>query len=370
MEQPAWCGEMPHAAQFYNFYSMRPETAAVCVPLCVLQYIVMVESSFFSLGDVTSDAFITLQEAKVNCDISTEACTITMRWGDKIPYKDVTVVPAVGNSANAAVSAARLGLKTSFISFVGDDAHGQECIDVLENEGIDTSYITKETGKKTNYHYVLSYEAERTILVRHEHFTYSLPDIPDDTPWFYFSSVGEAGEALHDEVAAWMSRHPETKLIFQPGTFQMRLGYDRLKDLYAQTHLFICNKQEAQRILETRETNMKTLLQDMRSRGPDIAVITDGPNGAYLFDGNVTLFVPQYPDIAPPKERTGAGDAFTSTLTSFLAKGLSLKDALLRAPINSMSVVQYIGAQKGLLSESEIADYLKKAPESYIVSVL
>ena len=330
----------------------------------------MADTLFLSLGDVTNDAFITLQEARVHCDVSTEACTITMRWGDKIPYTDVTVVPAVGNSANAAVSAARLGLPVSFASFVGDDAHGEECITVLGNEGIDTTYITKETGKKTNYHYVLSFEAERTILVRHEHFTYTMPNLPDTLPWLYFSSVGEAAEQLHDEVTEWLARHPETKLVFQPGTFQMRLGYDRLKDLYARTHLFICNKQEAQRILKTKEMNMKVLLQEMRAKGPTIAVITDGPNGAFLFDGNTVLFVPQYPDIAPPKERTGAGDAFSSTLAAFLAKGYSFKDALLRAPINSMSVVQHIGAQKGLLSEPELEQYLAKAPASYTVSVL
>ena len=327
-------------------------------------------SLFLTLGDVTNDAFITLHEASVHCDVSTEQCTITMRWGDKIPYDDVTVVPAVGNSANAAVSAARLGLPTGFISFVGDDTNGEECIAVLRDEGVDTAYITKETGKKTNYHYVLSYEAERTILVRHENFSYALPNIPDDTAWLYFSSVGESAETLHDEVSRWLTQHPGTKLVFQPGTFQMRLGYDRLKDVYARTHLCICNKQEAQRILATSETNIKTLLQTMREKGPAIAVITDGPNGAYAYDGTVTFFVPQYPDIAPPKERTGAGDAFSSALAVFLAKGMPLKDALLRAPINSMSVVQHIGAQKGLLTNQEIEQYLQKAPESYRVSVV
>ncbi|MCY4577207.1 MAG: carbohydrate kinase family protein [Candidatus Kaiserbacteria bacterium] len=330
----------------------------------------MQNASFITLGDVTNDAFIKLQEASVHCDISTEQCTISMRWGDKIPYEDVVVVPAVGNSANAAVSAARLGLPTAFISFVGDDRNGKECIAVLQDENIDTQYITEEPGKKTNYHYVLSYEAERTILVRHEHFTYSLPNIPDSTEWLYCSSVGEAAKTLHDEVVQWIKQHPETKLVFQPGTFQMQLGYDYLKDLYAHTHLFICNKQEAQRILKTEETNIKTLLQDMHSKGPTIAIITDGPNGAYAYNGDTTYFVPQYPDIAPPKERTGAGDAFSSTLAAFLAKGLPLKEALLRAPINSMSVVQHIGAQKGLLTEKDIEHYLQKAPESYTVATV
>ena len=325
---------------------------------------------FITIGDVTSDAFITLQEAQVHCDISTEACTISMRWGDKIPYEDVTVVPAVGNSANAAVSAARLGLPVCFVSYVGNDRNGEECIAALRSEGVDTTHITKETGKKTNYHYVLSFNAERTILVRHEHFTYTLPNIPDDTAWLYFSSVGEAAETLHDDITNWLAQHPETKLVFQPGTFQMRLGYDRLKDLYAHTHLFICNKQEAQRILNTQETNIAALLREMRAKGPSIAVITDGPNGAYTFDGNTAFSVPQYPDIAPPKERTGAGDAFSSALAAFLAKGYPLKDALIRAPINSMSVVQHIGAQKGLLTEDDIERYLKKAPESYRISTL
>lgn len=325
---------------------------------------------FISIGDVTIDAFITLKDASVHCDIESEACTITMRWGDKIPYKDLTVVPAVGNSANAAVSAVRLGLGTAFISWTGKDRHGEECIEALKNENVDTAMITREEGKKTNYHYVLSYEAERTILVRHEHFTYTLPDIPDDTEWLYVSSVGESAETLHDDIAAWAKKHKKTNLVFQPGTFQMKLGYEQLRELYRNTRLFVCNKQEAQRILKTKETDIRKLLEEMRSRGPDIVSITDGPNGAYAYDGDKIFFVPQYPDIAPPKERTGAGDAYTSTLAAFLAKGHTLKDALLRAPINAMSVVQHIGAQKGLLTEKEIETYLEKAPENYTVSVL
>lgn len=327
-------------------------------------------TDIITIGDVTSDAFIELQDASVHCDIQTEACTITMRWGDKIPYKQVTVVPAVGNSANASVAFARLGLPVQFISFVGDDAHGEECIAKLKQEGVNTTHIMKQSGKSTNYHYVLSYNAERTILVRHEHFSYTLPDIPEDTEWIYLSSVGEAAETLHDDIAHWIAKHPDTKLIFQPGTFQMQLGYDRLKDIYKNTHLFVCNKQEAGRILKSDEQNMQYLLKQMHKQGPKIVSISDGPNGAYIFDGNSMFFVPQYPDIAPPKERTGAGDAYTSTLAVFLAKQYSLRDALLRAPINSMSVVQHIGAQKGLLTEKDIEAYLERAPDEYRVTAI
>jgi sugar/nucleoside kinase (ribokinase family) len=72
-----------------------------------------------------------------------------------------------------------------------------------------------------------------------------------------------------------------------------------------------------------------------------------------------------YPDIAPPIDRTGAGDAFSSTFTSAIILGKDIETALKWAPINSMSVVQYIGAQAGLLTISQIEDLLKNAPENY-----
>jgi len=75
--------------------------------------------------------------------------------------------------------------------------------------------------------------------------------------------------------------------------------------------------------------------------------------------------MPMYPDPAPPVDRTGAGDSFSSTLTSFLAKGLPVQEALRRAPINSMSVVQYIGAQEGLLSKKKLEQFLENAPADY-----
>lgn len=328
------------------------------------------EPSFIALGDMTIDAFITLQEAEVHCDVSTEECTVTMRWGDKIPYRDVTVIPAVGNSANAAVAAARLGMPTGLVSFAGNDRHGEECIEKLADEGVDTSRVAKEPGKKTNYHYILSYNAERTILIRHEQFSYAMPDMPETLKWLYFSSVGEGGKDLHDTVTAYLEKNPEIRLAFQPGTFQIQMGHEPLRGLYEKTRLFVCNKQEARKILGTRTNDMKELLREMRDRGPEIVCITDGPDGAYAYDGGPMLFIPRYPDSEPPKERTGAGDAFSATLAVFLAKGMPLKDALFRAPINSMSVVQHIGAQKGLLSEEEIERYARAAPETYTITAL
>jgi sugar/nucleoside kinase (ribokinase family) len=77
-----------------------------------------------------------------------------------------------------------------------------------------------------------------------------------------------------------------------------------------------------------------------------------------------------YAPCGPPLERTGAGDAFFSTFIAYLAKGYDAPYAMRRAPINSMNVVQHVGAQEGLLSEAQLEEFLKKAPESYTLSIM
>ena len=97
-----------------------------------------------------------------------------------------------------------------------------------------------------------------------------------------------------------------------------------------------------------------------------IVVVTDGPKGAYAYDGGKFWFMRSYPDPKPPYERTGAGDAFSSTVTAALVLGLPLSEALRWGPVNSMSVVQDVGAQKGLLSRSRLEALLSSAPEDYM----
>ena len=75
--------------------------------------------------------------------------------------------------------------------------------------------------------------------------------------------------------------------------------------------------------------------------------------------------MPMYPDPAPPVDRTGAGDSFSSTFVAALALGNDIPTALSWGPINSMNVVQYIGAQAGLLTRDKLEEFLANKPEHY-----
>mgnify|MGYP003554108381 FL=1 len=318
---------------------------------------------FIAVGDIVKDTFIRLKEAEVK-EVDKEHSTLCMAFGEKIPFESATVIHAVGNSPNASVSAARLGLSSALISNLGDDEDAKDCIAALEVQGVDTSLLTTHKGTTTNSHYVLWYKDDRTILVKHEEYKYIFPDFKAPK-WLYLSSLGESTLDYHKELTAYLVMNPSVSLAFQPGTFQMKLGTTELKDIYKRTTIFFCNIAEAERILGVATLGVKELIKRMHALGPKIVVLTDGHNGTYAYAGEEVMFQPIYPDALPPYERTGAGDAFASTTVGALALGKDLETALKWGSINSASVVQQIGAQKGLLSRKDIEEKLKNAPEEF-----
>jgi len=317
-----------------------------------------------AIGDTMVDAFIHLKEAEVHCNVDKENCEICMKFGDKIPYEETYIIPAVGNSANAAVSASRLGLKSALISNLGDDDWGKKCLESLTKEKVSTQFVKVNPGMKTNYHYVLWYAADRTILIKHEKYSYELSNIKSNK-WFYLSSMGEDSLFFYPIFSEYLAKNKEVKLAFQPGTFQIKLGVEKLGGIYKRSEIFFCNKDEAERILGLKESDIKKLLLGIANLGPRFTVITDGPKGAYAWDGKKAWFMRAFPDPKPPFERTGAGDAFSSTVTVALALGYDFATALRWGPINSMSVVQKVGAQAGLLTLPELQEWLKNAPPDY-----
>ncbi len=328
----------------------------------------MKKLDFLAIGDTLTDAFIQLKEAQVHCNIDNENCTISMPFGAKIPYESVTVLSGVGNAANAAVAGSRLGLSSALVAVVGNDDEGKKTLEHFKKESVDTDLITVQDGMKTNYHYVLQYGAERTILIKHEEYNYMLDGEKlsgEEISWVYLTSIADHTQDYHNQIADWLNKNPQIKLAFQPGTFQIRFGTEVLKSIYARTDAFFCNRDEARIILNLPHAEYPELHAKMRELGPKIVCITNGPDGATISDREHGWFIPMYPDPKPPVNRTGAGDACSSTTVVMIAQGKDLPTALSCGMINSMSVVQHTGAQVGLLSMDKIEEYFKNAPDSF-----
>lgn len=327
----------------------------------------MSQFDVLSVGDIVTDAFIKLFDEEAVAFENEQGKWLAIPFGFKVPFDHVEVVEAVGNSPNAAVSFAKMGLHSGLIANVGGDLQGRDMIAALNKNNVDTRFMRINPGKKSNYHYVLWYKEERTILINHEKYDYHWPRLrKSELPkWVYFSSIGKEALEFHDELADWLEENPEVKLAFQPGTFQIEIGPERLKRIYQRADALIVNREEAVIVTGGDHGNVHDLIDRLHALGAKIVCVTDGPAGAYASDGTNRFKMPPYPDPAPPKERTGAGDAFTSTFVAALIRGNTIEGALQWAPINSMNVVQHVGAQEGLLSHERIEELLVKAPEWY-----
>lgn len=321
-----------------------------------------------SIGDVVIDDFIHLEDDQAwTYQEDSGRKVLAMEFGTKVPFADRDVIYAVGNAANAAVALTYMGLKTGFATDVGDDQYGRDIITTLKKEGVETHLVRVHPHMNSNYHFVLRYKAERTILIKHKKYNYQWPKLRENElpGWIYFSSISKDSMDYHDQIADWLEENPSVKLAFNPGTFQMEAGAERLKRLYQRTEALIMNREEAVLVGGGNHADVHDLIDKLHALGPKIVVVTDGPDGAYASDGQTCYKMPLYPDPAPPVDRTGAGDAFASTFVGALAKGLNIEAALQLAPINSMSVCQGIGAQAGLLTDEKLHEYLKSAPDWY-----
>ncbi len=325
--------------------------------------------SILAIGDIFTDAFIKLNEEVARVDTDPDGSKrVSLPLGSKPPYDGVDIVRAVGPSPNAAVSISRLGLDASLLAFMGDDQTGVDAKEYLKKEGVDTDLLSFKDGVPSNYYYVLRYGAERTILVKNEDYDYKWQAPAKEPDWIYLSLISDKSWQLHEDLLQYLNEHPNVKLAFQPGTFHFKWGVDKLRDVYKRSHIVVMNREEAVDVTGKSYDSLRELANGLHDLGPQIVVITDGPNGSYASYDWKFVTIPNYPDPGPPVDRTGAGDAFASTIVAALALGESMDTALTWAPINSMNVVQEVGAQTGLLSVDKIKEYLKKAPEDYRVT--
>lgn len=314
-----------------------------------------------SIGDPTIDTFLFVDDVsikKVKGQMKAE-----INWGDKLPVQKFYRTVA-GNAANNAVGSSRLGMKTAFYTVLAHDAGGREIIHKMKKEGVATDYIIIDEKHPTNASTVLSHDGERTIFVYHEHRKYKLPKLAP-AKYVYLTSMATGFEKIYPDLAKYLDR-TGAKLVFNPGTFQLRKGPKFNKLMLERTQVLSINKEEAQSWVGNTE-DFELLAKRLRKLGPHVVVITDGRKGAYSYSGEGYFYIPEFP--GPRIEATGAGDSFTTAYTAALFYGLTNKEALRWGPVNAGSVVMKVGPQEGLLTKNQLHSRLAKR-KSYQAIVL
>src|SRR3989344_7977264 len=193
-----------------------------------------------SLGDATIDNFVFIHDGEVRCNVNKSECKLCINYGDKIAV-DKLVHLVAGNAANNAIGGARLKLKSAIYASVGSDPSGKQILDKLKAEEVDTRYVIVNKGMESNLSTVINFKGERTILVYHQAWEYRLPDL-DKSRWVYYTSVSKSfsDSNLLNELASYLER-TGSRLLYNPGTYQIQAGVKKHPMLLSLTELFIVN---------------------------------------------------------------------------------------------------------------------------------
>ena len=254
-----------------------------------------------------------------------------------------------GGATNAATTFARSGHESIFMGCIANDPAGQAIINSLDDEGIDSSYITYLDHQQTGYSVILlTPNGERTILTcrgASAHFNELNPDDLDTIfpDWLYITTFRGDMEMLDQFFTKAKSMN--IKIMFNPGNLELQHPR-KLLGLLTDVDVLLVNKREAQKIVSG--SILTELISKLKNYVPN-AIITDGNQGAIATDNKETYRIGLYEDVNI-KDATGAGDAFGSGFLASYASGKTFKDSLVFASANSTSVVQQIGSKDGILS--------------------
>ena len=315
-----------------------------------------------TIGDSTIDTFIKIHDATVECDINKKDCKICIKYGDKIPVDSISH-NAAGNALNVAVRGQKLGLKCAIYTNLGDDEHGHLIKKKLVQSKVSQDYIQVHPNKKSNLSFLLTFKGERTIFVYHQPWDYSLPEL-SACSFLYLTSTAESftKSDLFNEVSRYIEKN-KSKLIFNPGTYQLKAGVRKYPHILEKCYLLIVNREEARKILEIEkdDVNQKDLLSKLLLLGPKNVVITNGAEDSFATDGKSFFRAGIFP--VQLVEKTGAGDAYASGVVAGLFYKLSLAESMIWGTINASHAIQFVGTQSGLLAKDDLERHRKAVSE-------
>lgn len=273
-----------------------------------------------------------------------------------------------GCAANVACGLARLGIETFCCTRVGADQSGEWIKSELEKNGVATGLVQTDGDCQSDLSFILAHiPSEDRIIFSDRDANERLEVLPEaiagtGSEWIFASSLNGNGKESWEEKLdriLQMVQADGLKLIFNPGQKNIKKNPQKIAEAVSRSRMLIVNKDEAIEIVEkTGEygadslNDEKFLAEKLGSLGAQTVALTDGPRGAWGFDGQ------DFRHIEARKEKVadtlGAGDAFSSGFIAARIKGKSLEESLRWGIANSSSVVNFYGGVAGLLDEEKI----------------
>jgi 2-dehydro-3-deoxygluconokinase len=277
-----------------------------------------------------------------------------------------------GAELNVAIGCARLGLKSGWISSLGNDDFGKFILRSVRADNVDTSEVKLVDGHPTSVYFreVLSDGSSRSFYYRENSPTSTMK--PEDLNEEYFKKskvlhiTGVFPSILKNNQniileAIRLAKKNGLLISFDPNIRLKMWTKEEAKEfinsILPDVDILLVGDEEVELLLNT--TDLEEAIKRFYSYGISKVVIKRGAKGAMGYEGKEIFYV----DGIPPKalvDTVGAGDGFAAGFLTSTIKGESFEDSIRFANAVGSLVVGVEGDNEGLPYYEDVLVHLGK----------
>ena len=286
-------------------------------------------------------------------------------YSDKQPTKGETILGNSfetfqgGKGANQAVAVAKLGLPVSLIGKVGNDVFGDELLENLNRETVDTSMIVRHEGPSgVAFIYVFEQTSENHIIV-----------ISGSNKEVKSNQISDKELSTSDVLISQLEVPPsEIEDLFirakNSGTYRMLNAAPALeisKNLIRETDLLVMNESELENLSERSVDNenidsIAEAIKVLNLKTTQSIAVTLGSKGVYVYTNQKGDFIDGHKIEAV--DTTGSGDCFIGALATHYLKSNDLIDSVNFANKAAALSVTKRGASASMPTLEEVVNFL------------
>ncbi len=237
-----------------------------------------------------------------------------------------------GAPANVAVAAVRLGARSAFIGKVGDEAFGHHLADVLRQEGVDVRGMRFDEEARTGMAFIAMPDENTSEFVFYRNPGADMRlradeldrELLQETRAFHFGSLSLGQEPSRSATmeAVRVARQTGALISFdvnyRPTLWNSpQEAYDRI--MATVPHVDLLKVNEVELALLAGSEDLDAASKALLEQGPDLCVVTLGPEGSYFQVAGGGEHVPAFK--VQTVDATGCGDAFVAGLLCQLVVG-------------------------------------------------
>jgi len=279
--------------------------------------------------------------------------------GENLLAESLQIGPG-GKGANAAVAVARAGADVVLIGCIGDDEFGRMEMAYLDQEGVDLSGVTIHPEAATGVAIIMiDVEGENTILVvkgANDHLDKDAVVNTLETHRNTLDGILVNFEIPEIAVAAAVRAGVDFRI---PVLVDAGPPRAYAPETWANCTILSPNALEAATLVGYSiedEADVEQAARDLLAAGPQAVVLKLGARGAMIITEEQDAIIPAFP--VEVVDTTGAGDAFSGTLSVAIANGLPLEEAVWRANAAGALTVTRLGTMLVMPTRQEVDAFL------------